>query len=324
MQHRIVFARAIPALTLCFIPCLLPAQSYPDKPVRLVVASAPGGGTDFNARVIAPRVADGIGQSLVIDNRGGAGGTVGTDIVAKSPPDGYTLLMVFVNFAIHPSLYPKLTFDSVKDFAPITTLTGTPLILVVNPKVPAKSVKELIALARAPGARLNYAAPGVGSLGHLAGELFKSMTGTNIVHVPYKGGGPAITALIGGEVQMYFSTMPAALAQVRAGRLRALAVSGARRSPSEPDIPTISESGAPGYDVTGWFGVLAPAKTPRAIVARVNAEFVKALKLAEVRERLAREGLEPLGSTPEQFAAIIRNDIAKWAKVVKQSGIKAE
>ncbi|MBI3068836.1 MAG: tripartite tricarboxylate transporter substrate binding protein, partial [Betaproteobacteria bacterium] len=317
MQRRRELARAICALTLCGIPDLLSAQTYPNKPIRLVVASAPGGGTDFNARVIAPRVGEGIGQTLVIDNRGGAGGTVGSDIVAKSLPDGYTLLMVFVNFAIHPSLYPKLPYDPVKDFAPITTLSATPLILVVNPKVPAKSVGDLIALAKAPGSRLNYAAPGAGSPGHLAGELFKSMTGISMTHVPYKGGGPSIGALIGGEVQMYFSTMPAALAQVKAGRLRALAVTSARRAASEPNIPTIAESGVPGYDVNGWFGVLAPAKTPRAIVTRLNAEFVKALKTAEVRERFTHEGLQPLGGTPEALATVLKNDIAKWGKVVR-------
>lgn len=329
-----MFAR-LPCCAVLFAGCctLAAAQSapsassaagYPTKPIRLVVASAPGGGTDFVARVLGQKVTESIGHPLVIDNRGGAGGTVGSDIVAKSPPDGYTLLMVFVNFAIHPSLYPKLPYDPAKDFAPITTLAATPLILVVNPKVPANSIKDLIALAKAPGSRLNYAAPGVGSLGHLAGELFKTMTGTNISHVPYKGGGPSITALIGGEVQMYFSTMPAALAQVKAGRLRAIAVSSAGRAASEPNIPTIAESGVPGYDVAGWFGLLAPARTPRAVVARLNAEFVKALKTAEVRERLTHEGLQPLGSTPEAFAAMLRNDIAKWGKVVRESGIKAE
>lgn len=315
------------ALSFCAVQTyaqVATAGAYPSKPIRLVVASAPGGGTDFNARVVAPRVSENIGQTLVIDNRGGAGGTVGSDIVAKSPPDGYTLLMVFVNFAIHPSLYPKLPYDPVKDFTPIMTLSATPLILVVNPRVPAKSIKDLIALAKTHGSKLNYAAPGVGSLGHLAGELLKSMTGVNITHVPYKGGGPSITALIGGEVQMYFSTMPAALAQVKAGRLRALAVTSAKRAASEPDIPTIAESGIPGYDVTGWFGVFAPAKTPRANIARLNAEFANALKTGEVRERLTHEGLQPLGGTPEALAAMLKNDVAKWGKVVREAGIKPQ
>jgi tripartite-type tricarboxylate transporter receptor subunit TctC len=300
------------------------AQSYPDKPIRVVVASAPGGGTDFVARVLSTRLAENLAQSLVIDNRGGAGGTIGTDIVAKAAADGYTLLVVFVNFAIHPSLYRKLPFDSVRDFSPVSTLATTPLLLVVNPQLPAKSVKDFIALGKAPGSRLNYAAPGVGSLGHLAGELFKSMTGVSMAHIAYKGGGPAITALVGGEVQAYFSTMPAALAQVRAGRLRALAVSSARRAATQPDIPTIAESGVPGYDVTGWFGVLAPARTPASVVKRLNEEFARALATPEVRKRLAGEGLDPASSTPDAFAATIRSDIAKWNKVVTQAGIKAE
>ena len=321
MQHRMGCARAIAALTLCFIPGLLSAQTYPNKPVRMVVASAPGGGTDFVARVLSTRLTENLGQPTVIDNRGGAGGTIGTDIVAKAPPDGYTLLMVFINFSIHPSLYQKLPYDPVKDFAPVSTLATTPLILVVNPQVPAKSVKELIALGKAPGSRLNYAAPGVGSLGHLAGELFKNMTGVNMAHVAYKGGGPSITALIGGEVQAYFATMPAALAQVKAGRLRALAVTSAKRAAAEPNIPTIAESGVSGYDVTGWFGVMAPARTPKAIVTRLNQEFVKALGSPDVKERLSAEGLDPVSSTPEEFAATIKSDIAKWGKVVKESGI---
>ncbi len=298
--------------------------AYPTKPIRIVVASAPGGGTDFAARVVSAKLVELLGQSVVIDNRGGAGGTIGSDIVAKSVPDGYTLLMVFVNFAVHPALYQKLPFDSVKDFVPVAPVATTPLILVVNPQVPAKSVREFIALGKAPGARLNYAAPGVGSLGHLAGELFKSMTGASLVHVPYKGGGPSITALLGNEVQAYFSTMPSALAQVRAGRLRALAVTGMKRAAAEPKIPTVTESGVPGYDVTGWFGALAPARVPKDIVARLNAEFVNAVSAPEIRDRMANEGLEPATGTPEAFAATVRADIAKWGKVVREAGIKPE
>ena len=213
------------------------ADDYPSKAVRIVTAAAPGGGTDFVARVMNAQLSDRLGQPVVIDNRGGAGGTVGTEIVAKAPADGYTILMVFVNFAIHPSLYQKLPYDSVRDFAPLSTLAATPLVLVVQPQLSARSVRELIALGKTPASRLNYAAPGVGSLGHLAGELFKNMTGIDMVHVAYKGGGPAITAVIAGEVQAYFSTMPAALAQVKAGRLRALGVTGSKRVASEPSIP---------------------------------------------------------------------------------------
>ena len=300
------------------------AQPFPSKPVRIVVAAAPGGGTDFVARVMNAQLAERLGQPVVIDNRGGAGGTVGTDIVAKAPPDGYTILMVFVNFAIHPSLYEKLPYDSLRDFAPLSTLAATPLVLVVQPQLPVKTVRDLVALGKSPASRLNYAAPGVGSLGHLAGELFKNLTGIEMVHVAYKGGGPAITALIGGEVQAYFSTMPAALAQVKAGRLRALGVTGSRRVASEPAIPTIAESGVPGYDVTGWFGALAPAGTPRAAVTRLNRDIVAALAAPEIRDRMAGEGIEPGGSTPEQFAAIIKSDIAKWTRVVREARIKAD
>ena len=300
------------------------ADDYPSKAVRIVTAAAPGGGTDFVARVMNAQLSDRLGQPVVIDNRGGAGGTVGTEIVAKAPADGYTILMVFVNFAIHPSLYQKLPYDSVRDFAPLSTLAATPLVLVVQPQLSARSVRELIALGKTPASRLNYAAPGVGSLGHLAGELFKNMTGVDMVHVAYKGGGPAITAVIAGEVQAYFSTMPAALAQVKAGRLRALGVTGSKRVASEPSIPTIAESGVPGYDVTGWFGAMAPAQTPRAVIARLNRDIVAALAAPEIRERMAAEGIEPGGSTPEQFSAIIKSDIAKWTRLVHEAKIKPE
>ncbi len=300
------------------------AQPYPHKPVRIVAAAAPGGGTDFVARVLSARISERLGQAVVIDNRGGAGGTVGTDIVSKAPADGYTLLMVFVNFVIQPSLYAKLPYDTVRDFAPITTLAATPLVLVVHPQFPAKSVKELIALGKSPASKLNYAAPGIGSLGHLAGELFKSMTGVEMVHVAYKGGGPAITAVIAGEVQAYFSTMPAALAQVKAGRLRALAVTSRKRVATEPSIPTIAESGVADYDVIGWFGLMAPAHTPKAIVTRLNRDFIAVIELPEIRERFSGEGLEPSHNTPEEFVALIKTDIAKWARVVRAAGIKPE
>ena len=311
-------------LTFGVVVQSVPAQEFPTKPVRIVVAAAPGGGTDFVARVMNVQLSERLGQPVVIDNRGGAGGTVGTDIVAKAPADGYTVLMVFVNFAIQPSLYEKLPYDSVRDFAPVTTMAATPLVLVVQPQFPAKSVRELIALGKERGSRLNYAAPGVGSLGHLAGELFKNVTGIEMTHIAYKGGGPAITALIAGEVQAYFSTMPAALTQVKAGRLRALAVTSRARVPTEPNIPTIAESGVPGYDVTGWFGTLAPANTPRNVVARLNRDLVAALAVPEIRERMAAEGLEPEGSSPEQFATIIKNDIAKWTRVVRAAHIKPD
>jgi len=300
------------------------AQGYPTRAVRGVVTAAPGGGNDFVARVLAQRLSDGLGQTVVIDNRGGSGGLVGTAVVASAPPDGYTLLFCFVNFAIYPALYRKLPFDPVTGFAPITTLAATPLVLVVPQSLAAKNVAELVKLARARPDQLNFASTGVGSLGHLAGELFKTMTGAGMTHVSYKGGGPAIAALLAGESQLYFSTMPAALTQVKAGRLRALGVTGARRAAADPGIPTIAEAGVPGYDVTGWFGLLAPARTPASAIALLNREVNKALSLADVRERLAAEGVEPLGSTPEAFSLLIRNEIARWSRVVQAAGIQAE
>ena len=300
------------------------AQSYPTRSVRGVVTAAPGGGNDFVARVLAQRLSERLGQTVVIDNRGGSGGLVGTMAVAAAAPDGYTLLFCFVNFAIYPALYRKLPFDPTTAFAPISTLAATPLVLVVPSSHPVKSVAELIALARAKPDQLNFASTGVGSLGHLAGELFKSMTGAGMTHVSYKGGAPAIAALLAGESQLYFSTMPAALTQVKAGRLRALGVSGAKRAAADPGIPTIAEAGVPGYDVTGWFGLLAPARTPATTVNLLNGEVNKVLKLADVRERLAMEGVEALGSTPQEFGVLIRNEIAKWSRVVRAAGIPAE
>jgi len=300
------------------------AQTFPVKPVRGVVSAAAGGGNDFVARVLAPHISEHIKQPFLIENRGGAGGVVGTDYVAKATPDGYTLLMCFVNFAIFPALYKKLPFDPVNDFAPITTLAGTALILVAHPSLPVRSIKQLVALAKARPDALNVASTGVGSVGQLASELFKASTGTRAVHVPYNGGAPAITSILTGETQLYFSTVPAALAQMKSGRLRALAVTSAKRIASAPELPTIAESGVPGYDVTGWFGLLAPARTPAAVVAYLAAEVNRAIKVQDVRERLAAEGLEPLGSTPEEFAALIRREMEKWSRVARDAGIKAE
>lgn len=300
------------------------AQTFPVKAVKGVVSAAAGGGNDFVARVLAPHISEYLKQPFVVENRGGSGGVVGTDFVAKSAPDGYTLLMCFVNFAIFPSLYKKLPFDPVSDFAPVTTLAATPLVLVVHPSLPAKSVRQLIALAKARPGDLNVASTGMGSVGHLAGELFKASTGTTMVQVPYNGGALAITAVLSGEVQLYFATVPAALTQMKAGRLRALAVTSVKRIASAPELPTIMESGVSGYDVTGWFGLLAPARTPRNVVALLNSEVNKAIKVQDVRDRLSTEGLEPLGSSPEEFAALIKSEIEKWSRVVRSAGIKPE
>lgn len=300
------------------------AQTYPTRAIRGVVTAAPGGGNDFVARVFAQRLSESLGQTVVIDNRGGAGGLVGTAVVASAAPDGYTLLFSFVNLSIFPSLYSKLQFDPIADFAPISTLGATPLVLVVNPSVPAKSVRDLVALSRSNPDQLNFASTGKGSLGHLAGELFKTMTGASMTHISYKGAGPAVAALVAGESQVFFSTLPGALTQVKAGRLRALGVTGAKRAAADPSTPTIAEGGVPGYDVSGWFGLLAPARTPPAIVSLLNREVNKALELQEVRDRLASQGVESLGSTPQEFSALIRREVEKWGRVVRAAGIRSE
>jgi tripartite-type tricarboxylate transporter receptor subunit TctC len=265
-----------------------------------------------------------LGQQIIIDNRGGAGGTIGTDIAAKAVPDGYTLILVSGSHAINPGLYQKLPYDTVNDFAPITQLATSPGILVVNPSLPVKSVRDLIALARAKPGQLNYASAGSGTPPHLAGELFKVMAKIDMVHVPYKGNAPAFTDVIGGQVPLIFPTMPSAMPHVRSGKLRALAVTSAKRSPAAPEIPTIAESGLPGYEATSWYGILAPARTPPAIVSRLHGVLVSTLGSPDMKEKLASQGLDPVGNTPQQFAAVIAAEIRKWAKVVKASGARPE
>lgn len=300
------------------------AQSYPDKPIRLVVGSAPGGGNDFVARVVSPKMSEVLGKQVVIDNRGGVGGLMASDTVAKSAADGYTLLQMFSNFVILPSLHHKLPFDVIKDFVPIVNVASSPLMLVVNPSVPATTVSQLIELARAKKGALNFAAPGVGSLGHLAGELFKATAKVQMEHVAYKGGGPAIAALIGNEVQLYFSTVPAAITQVKAGRLRPLGVTSHKRSSAAPQVPTIAEQGLPGFEVVGWYGMFAPAGTPASVISVLNGAVNKVLSLPETKERLLTDGVEPAGGTPGEFAAQVKVDIKKWNAVAKQAGVKPE
>jgi tripartite-type tricarboxylate transporter receptor subunit TctC len=300
-------------------------EAYPSRPVRMIVPFPPGGSTDIMARVVAQKLTEKLGQQVIVDNRGGAGGTIGMNIAAKAPPDGYTLMMsTSITHTVGASLYAKLPYNVLTDFAPITLAASVPLLFVVNPGVPAKSVKELIQLAKAKPGQLNYASPGSGTSGHLAAEMFKSMAGVDIVHVPYKGGGPAVVDLIGGQVQMLILSAVATLPHVKTGKLRALAVTGLARSPKLPDIPTVSESGLPGYEVVLWYGVSAPAKTPASIVNRLNQDIVAIMQSTEMRERLASEAGQPVGNTPEQFEKIIRADVAKWAKIVRESGIKAD
>ena len=301
------------------------ADAYPAKPVRFVVAFPPGGGTDIIARSIAQKLAERIAQQVVVDNRPGAGGNIGTDIVAKSAPDGYTLLMGSAGpLAINASLFGKMPFDPIKDLAPVTLAASTPNVLVVHPSLRAATVKELIALAKARPGEINFASSGHGTPAHLAGELFNSMVGVKMVHVPYKGAAPALADLLGGQVQLMFSTMPPALPHVKDGKLRALAVTSAKRSPAAPDLPTLDEIALPGFEANTWHGVVVPAGTPATIVARLNREIVAILHLPDVVERFSSQGAEALGSTPEEFAAYIRSETLKWAKVVRDSGAKAE
>ncbi len=301
------------------------ADAYPAKPVRFVVAFPPGGGTDIIARSIAQKLAERIAQQVVVDNRPGAGGNIGTDMVAKSAPDGYTLLMGSAGpLAINASLFGKMPFDPIKDLAPVTLAASTPNVLVVHPALRAATLKELIALAKARPGEINFASSGHGTPAHLAGELFNLMAGIKMVHVPYKGAAPALADLLGGQVQIMFSTMPPALPHVRDGKLRALAVTSAKRSPAAPELPTVDETALPGFEANTWHGVVVPAGTPGAIVARLNREIVAILHLPDVVERFSSQGAEALGSTPEEFAAYIKSETLKWAKVVRDSGAKAE
>ena len=299
------------------------AQAYPVKPVRVVVPLAPGGSTDVLARLIAAKLAELWGQTVIVDNRAGGGTTIGADLVAKSPPDGYTLLMVTSAFAVNFSLFQKIPYQF-SDFVPLSDVAQTPNVLAVHPSVPANNVKELIDLLRARPGQLTFSSGGVGGSTHLAGELFKLLAKVDMVHVPYKGGSPAVTDLVGGQVTMTFANLTTVLPFAKAGRLRALAVTSSRRSPLLPDMPTMAESGVPGFEASTWNGLIAPAGTPQEIVAKLNADIVKVLHLPDTRERLTANALEPIGDSSAEFGAHISNEITRWAKVVKAAGLKAE
>ncbi len=323
MSHRAALRLA--ATLAVLTPHAATADAYPVKPIRFVVAFPPGGGTDIIARSIAHKLAERFAQQVVVDNRPGAGGNIGTDFVAKSAPDGYTILMGSAGpLAINASLFAKMPFDPIRDLAPVTLAASTPNVLVVHPSLPARTVKQLIALARARPGEINFASSGHGTPAHLAGELFNSMAGVKLVHVPYKGAAPALADLLGGQVQLMFSTMPPALPHVKDGKLRALAVTSRKRSPATPELPTIDEAALPGFEAITWHGVVVPAGTPTTVIALLNREIVAILHLPEVVERLSGQGAEALGSTPEEFAAYIRSESVKWAKVVRESGAKAE
>ena len=312
---------------MLFLAACLPshdaqAQSYPTKQIRFVVPFAPGGGNDILGRVVALKLNEAFGVPVVVDNRGGAGGTIGTEIVAKSPPDGYTLLINNVSLAVNVTLYPKLPYDTLKDLEPVSLAGRQPNILVVHPSLPAKSVKELLALARAKPGELSYSSGGIGSSSHLSGELFKLMTDTKIVHIPYKGMGPALVDLVSGQVQLAMATMASALPHVKSGRIRPLAVSTATRVEVVPDVPTMQEAGVKDFDYSTWYGIVVPGGTPQPVVTRLNETLVKVLASDDVKKRFGGQGVVPASTSPQEFKAYLRAEVEKWAKVVKASGMK--
>jgi tripartite-type tricarboxylate transporter receptor subunit TctC len=300
------------------------AQTYPTRAVRLVVAYAPGGSNDLLARAMAPKLIEAWKQPVIIDNRPGGGTVIGTDLVAKAMPDGYTLLVTPPAFVINPGLIKKLPYDSLRDFAPISLLNINPQLLIVNPSVPAKNVKELIALAKSRPGMLNYSSSGSGGANHLSGELFKFMARIQIVHVPYKGNAPSMTALVSGEVDFAFNSMPSSLPLIKAGRLRPIAVTSSHRSTALPQVPTVAEAGLPGYEAVAWTGLSAPAKTPRELVERINSAVVAIVRAGEFQETLKAEGSEAVASSPDQFAAFLRTEIGKWQKIIDVAGVKAD
>ncbi len=323
-KHATSCAISVLAAVLAAWTIDAPAQAYPAKPLRMIVGFAPGGGTDVTARAIVQQLSDGLGQRVVIDNRPGANGVVGTEITARSPADGYTILMVNSGHTVNPGMYPKLPYDTVRDFAPISLVVMLSNLLVVHPSLPVKSVPEFVRLARARPGWINYGSGGHGASSHLGMELLQRATQTNLVHVPYKSGGLSATALLAGEVMVSFNTIPSALAYVKAGRLRAIGVSSLQRSISVPAIPTISEMGYPGFSASGLAGLLAPAGTPAGAIDRLHAEVVKLLKLPVIVERCVTLGLDPVGSTPAEFARFIAADMDKWTRLTKELNLASQ
>ncbi len=300
------------------------AQQFPSRPIRLVVGFAPGGGVDINARLLAPKLSEYLGQQVLVENKPGAGTNIANEFVAKSPADGYTLLINTAALAINMSLYSKLPFDALRDFAPVSVFSESPNVLVVNAKLPASSVRDLVELARRSPGKLNYSSAGVGTTQHLSAELLKLRTKTFIVHIPYKGTAPSLTGLIAGEVDLSFANIPAIQAHVKSGRLRALATTGTKRDAQLPDVPTMKEAGVEGLDVTVWYGVLAPAATPREIVQTLAGAVTRATRDPDTRKRMLEQGANPVGSTPEEFGKLLREEVARWAEVVRVSGARAD
>jgi len=299
-------------------------KDYPEKPIRMIVPFAPGGSNDIMGRLVAAKFTENMGQQVVVDNRPGASGIIGTDLAAKAAPDGYTVLVMSLTFTVNPSIRSKLPYDTDKDLVPVTVIASAPLILVVHPSLPVKSVREFIAYAKANPGKLNFGSGGPGSTPHLAGEMLKSMAGLQMTHIPYKGGGPALADLVGGQIQLMLENIPSTLPFVKSEKLRVLAVTSKKRSPTVLDVPTLDEAGLKGYELTGWNGLFVPRGTPRAIVNRLHAETVKALAAPDVRQRLAAMSAEPGGEPPETFAAFVKAEIRKWAKIVKEAGLKVE
>ena len=310
---------------MLLLPIVAGAQAYPNRAIRIVVPFSPGGTTDILSRAVGQKLTETWGQPVVIDNRPGASGMIGADIVAKAAPDGYTVLMASVaEVAINQSLYSKMAYDPLKDLAPVTLAGIAPLILVIHPSMPVQSLKELVALAKAKPGQLAFASPGNGSVQHLSGELVKTVARIDMVHVPYKGGAPALADVLGGQISMFFAGMPPAMPLVKAGKLRALAVTTAKRSPAAPDVPTMEEAGVPGFDISIWFGVYVPTGAPKDVIAKLASDMSKALNRPDVKQRLAEQGLETVGNSTEQFSAFFRAEIVKYAKIIKDSGAKAD
>lgn len=326
MKLTYFFGRgALLVLGICLFAGSVFAQNYPSKSIRWFAPFPPGGGTDLISRTLAQKLSEAWGQQVLVDNRPGGGGTLGLAVAAKSPADGYNVVLgQLANVGIAPALYSKLPYDPVRDLAPVTLVLSAPLILVAHPSLPANNVKELIALARAKPELITFGSPGNGTTGHLAAEMIKSATGVKMTHIPYKGASPAITDLMGGQIAIYVSTIPPALPLIKSGRLKALGVTSAKRAPALPEVPTIAESGLPGYEVTNWYGVMVPAGVPKDILGKLHTEIVRILKLPDVQKRFQGEGGTVSPDTPEQFAAFIKSEIAKWGKAVKDSGARVD
>jgi tripartite-type tricarboxylate transporter receptor subunit TctC len=322
MMKALWYAAVLLAVAVCGPAS---AQQYPAKPIRMIIGFPPGGGTDIIGRIVAQRMSEGLKQQILPDNRGGASGQIGAELAAKAPPDGYTVMMAHIAaMAILPSLYPRLPYDPVKDFTTVSLVATSPNVVIVHPSLPVKNIKDLIALARSRPGQIHYESSGIGTVQHLAGELFKLQAKVDLVHVPYKGGGPAIIDMVAGHVQLGFDVVPVAGPQIKAGKLRALGVTSAKRSALFPDLPTVGESGVPGFDMSTWWGLVAPAGVGKDVIGRLHGEAVKALALADVKERIAAAGADIVGSSPEDFAAFIRNERAKYARIVKEANIKIE